>query len=636
MFYDVVGGLKEGYVKLELRCPNNAAMVTSADPEPLWTLDDLLSQLNSLKQQLGARNAVPSPLKKYDSTCFPEMKEMGSNRPFVMRITDDDVQESESEDETSAYRLTTGTRFTCPDVYPSESDETDDEMHEKSAPSLLMEKKSMEEGVLCELESEHQLMVKEQLRSKLSSLELSQKIESEKSSYAMRRLEKQSEARRELDRRLDKQYQRRIAEILDSHLSILQRNHEQRSQIEERRIRDDATLEEAKRKEKALIDERLSQEKAKAEAEVRLNAIKQAEAQKASLEAERREAKEAAEKKAARLPETAAEDASKKEFREPKGEENTRPLRSIKKGDSVTKQLGIRVIASKAALKAESNRLAIYNGVAGKINVVVQKDIDKHGRQMYKYIKQVGGSVENVRAKAHALVQLINDPTLPLPISILIFANKVVSLSENVSGSFDESAFGCGWAIVLIASQVPNVMDFVLAEFHRACIYTVPKHLQASDAASQTKDYWKMLGYREEDGEFESTNEFLNRVESCMKLYAALIQTEIDGVKNPHGLKDGWAWLAMFLNALPANRTTAIALEAFLKMAGFALLRKYKSQFMKVLNVISRRFLPSLKQRGEAVNEIVLKLEQYLDDKIYLREPEGRHFRGPLLSKVFQ
>lgn len=71
-------------------------------------------------------------------------------------------------------------------------------------------------------------------------------------------------------------------------------------------------------------------------------------------------------------------------------------------------------------------------------------------------------------------------------------------------------------------------------------------------------------------------------------------------------------------------------------MAGFALLRKYKSQFMKVLNVISRRFLPALKQRGEAVNEIVLKLEQYLDDKIYLREPEGRHFRGSLLSKVFQ
>ncbi|PKU79832.1 hypothetical protein MA16_Dca016277 [Dendrobium catenatum] len=519
---------------------------------------------------------------------------MGSNKPFVMRITDDDAQESGSEDETTSYRLTTGTRFNCPDVYLSESDETDDEMHEKSAPSLLMEKKSVEEGVLCELESEHQLMVKEQLRSKLSSLELSQKIESEKSSFAIDRLEKQSEARRELDRRLDKQYQRRIAEILDSHLSILQRNHEQRSQIEERRIRDDATLEEAKRKEKALIDERLSQEKAKVEAEVRLKAIKQAEAQKAALEAERREAKEAAEKKAARLPETAAEDASKKEFREPKGEENTQPL-------------SIRIIASKAALNAESTRLAIYNGVAGKINVVVQKNLDKHGRQMYKYIKQVGGTVENV-----------------------------VSLCENVSGSFDESAFGCGWAILLIASQVPNVMDFVLAEFHRACIYTVPKHLQASDAASQTKDYWKMLGYREEDGGLESTDEFLNRVESCMKLYAALIQTEIDGVKNPHGLKYGWAWLAMFLNALPANRTTAVALEAFLKMAGFALLRKYKSQFMKVLNVISRRFLPALKQRGEAVNEIVLKLEQYLDDKIYLREPEGRHFRGSLLSKVFQ
>ncbi|XP_020599446.1 protein GLE1 isoform X2 [Phalaenopsis equestris] len=608
-----------GYVKLEIRCPKNVAIVTSADPDPVWTLDDLLSELNSLELQHGARISVSSPPKK------SKMKEManGSNKPFVMRITDDDVYESESEDESTDQRLITGTRFAFPDDYFSESDEFDDEMHEKSTPSRLMQKKSIEEGALFELESDHQLMVKEQLRSKLSSLELSQKIESENSSFAMRRLEKQAEARQELDRRLDKQYQRKIAEILDNHLSILQRNHEQRSQIEERRIRDDATLEEAKRKEKALIDEKLRQEKSKAEAEVRLNAIKQAEAQKAAQEAEIRAAKEAAEKQAARITETAVFDASKKDLTEPKGVENTRTS-------------GIRVIASKAALEAESNRLAIYDEVAGRINVIDQKVIDKHGRQMYKYIKQIGGTVENVRAKAHVLVQLIKDPMLPLSISLLVFANKVVSLCENPSGSFDKSAFACGWVIVLIASQVPDVMDLVLAEFHRSCIYTVPKHLQASDAASQTKDYWKMLGYREEDGKIESTNEFLNRVESCMKLYAALIQTEIVGVKNPYGLNYGWAWLAMFLNALPANRTTAVALEAFLKMAGFSLLRKYKSQFMKVLNVISRRFLPSLKQRGEAVHDIVMKLEQYLDDKIYLREPEGRQLQASSLSKFFE
>lgn len=54
--------------------------------------------------------------------------------------------------------------------------------------------------------------------------------------------------------------------MLDSHLSAVQRDHEQRSLIEERRLRDDAAFEEAKKR--ALIEEKHRQEKAKAEAEV--------------------------------------------------------------------------------------------------------------------------------------------------------------------------------------------------------------------------------------------------------------------------------------------------------------------------------------------------------------------------------
>lgn len=56
------------------------------------------------------------------------------------------------------------------------------------------------------------------------------------------------------------------AEALDSHLSVVKRDHEQISQIEEHRIRTDAAFEEAKRKEKALQEEKARQEKAKAEA----------------------------------------------------------------------------------------------------------------------------------------------------------------------------------------------------------------------------------------------------------------------------------------------------------------------------------------------------------------------------------
>lgn len=51
------------------------------------------------------------------------------------------------------------------------------------------------------------------------------------------------------------------AEALDNHLTAIQRDHEHKSQIEERRIRDDAAIEEAKRREKTFLEEKLRQEK---------------------------------------------------------------------------------------------------------------------------------------------------------------------------------------------------------------------------------------------------------------------------------------------------------------------------------------------------------------------------------------
>jgi nucleoporin GLE1 len=49
---------------------------------------------------------------------------------------------------------------------------------------------------------------------------------------------------------------------------MVQRDHEQKSQIVERQIRDDAALEEAKRKEQAVKEEKLRQKRARQEAEI--------------------------------------------------------------------------------------------------------------------------------------------------------------------------------------------------------------------------------------------------------------------------------------------------------------------------------------------------------------------------------
>lgn len=71
-------------------------------------------------------------------------------------------------------------------------------------------------------------------------------------------------------------------------------------------------------------------------------------------------------------------------------------------------------------------------------------------------------------------------------------------------------------------------------------------------------------------------------------------------------------------------------------MAGFALHKKYGLQFMKILDVISRHFIPALKAQGSKVQpEAINNLQNYLNDKIYLEEPEGQYLAQQLLSKMF-
>lgn len=50
----------------------------------------------------------------------------------------------------------------------------------------------------------------------------------------------------------------------------------------------------------------------------------------------------------------------------------------------------------------------------------------------------------------------------------------------------------------------------------------------------------------------ESTDEFVARCCGYMVLLAALVQTDEPGSR--YGLAYGWAFLARFLNTLPANR----------------------------------------------------------------------------------
>ncbi|XP_018835161.2 protein GLE1 isoform X1 [Juglans regia] len=613
-----------GAMKLELRCPQSVDGI-ALDPEPDWNFDALLAELNSLEMKLNTSANVPAHFTKSRLRDFSnEKSDDKCPRPFVMRVFEDEMMDSESDGEDN-QRLVPVKRFNCDKHYLS--DDSDDELALEFQ-SYLMGEVGLVESALCELTYEHQVDTKENIRSKISALEADLMGETEKSASALTRVEKYREARWEIERKLDTQYQRKIAEALDNHLTAVQRDHELRSQIEERKIRSDAAYEEAKRKEKALQEEKIRQEKARAESEARLRAE---EAKRVALEVERREAKEAAEREA---NETAAKVAAGVAQEAAAGRQLD--ANSGMSNESKNPQSEGNVLrAAESALLLEQGRLQKLQQIEESnqaLRLTHNKDFSSYERHIARLIRQISGTKEIVREKSREIVKIFNDPLCPQSISIAAFAKKVVSRCESPN----TDAFACGYVIVLVMSQVPHAMDLLLAEFHRVCTYTVPKHIIYSKSAFESKEaYYKAIGYRETEGKIESIEDHLRRLESYMKLYGAVIQTEVQGVQNIHGLKEGWAWIARFLNTMPANRYTAVALNAFLQMAGFALFRKYKSQFMKVLSIISNNFLEALKAREESgLRATIAEIQAYMEDKEFLKEPEGRALQGSLLSSV--
>ena len=70
-------------------------------------------------------------------------------------------------------------------------------------------------------------------------------------------------------------------------------------------------------------------------------------------------------------------------------------------------------------------------------------------------------------------------------------------------------------------------------------------------------------------------------------------------------------------------------------MAGYALLKRCKSQFRKILSIISDNFLNALRsQKYQELNSVIAEIQSYIEDNKFLQEPEGRSLETSLLSSV--
>lgn len=429
---------------MELRCPKNVDGI-AVDPEPDWNFSSLLSEINSLEEKLSASSKFPLAFAKTNSRDINHGKSIERNsRAFIMRVSDDELEEESSQS------LTVAKRFHCDDIYLSDDSE-DESLFEIQ--SVLMNEMVAEEGVLYEVSFEHQLDIKEEIRIQVSAFETEIMKEIETSTSSVARVEKYKEARREMDRKLDLQYQRKVAEALDNHLTAVQRDHELKSQIEERRLRSDAAYEEAKRREKVLQEEKLRQEKAKAEAEAKLRAE---EAKRVALEAERRAAKEAAEREAAEASKNVVAGVPPLEG----GSSEAINAPSKGSGSKKPQSAGSLLRAAENALKLEEKRqekLKELNEVNKSLKSRSNEDFSSYERHIGRLIRQIRGTKDNVSAKASEVTKILNNPRCPQSISIAAFVKKVVSHCEAP----DNAPFASSYVVVLVTSQV-LLMDLPL------------------------------------------------------------------------------------------------------------------------------------------------------------------------------
>jgi len=92
-----------------------------------------------------------------------------------------------------------------------------------------------------------------------------------------------------------------------------------------------------------------------------------------------------------------------------------------------------------------------------------------------------------------------------------------------------------------------------------------------------------------------------------------------------YGLPGAWAYVARVLNHVPASRTSAAALMAFLNTAGRAMHAAYGGQFVKLLHSLYDAFLPDLAAHGDPdARAVGTRLRTYLERAQYAEAPEGR------------
>ncbi|XP_056320134.1 mRNA export factor GLE1 isoform X2 [Danio aesculapii] len=322
----------------------------------------------------------------------------------------------------------------------------------------------------------------------------------------------------------------------------------------------------------------------------------------------------------------AAERKRKKEQEEEEEKKRQEQLKAQQEEQKKSAALSAKEKARKEGLQtgADDSTLKWYNGLQDLANQCAQafNDLNKAKDTQTKKLK-----MELQKAATTPVSQIANSSGAPLKEAFekidkllsgrpVTSAGKTVSTSQHPQGlefasyrlaekfvkqgeeevaSNHSAAFPIGAVASGIWELHPKIGDLILAHLHKKCPYAVP-HYPPMESGTSVEDYQKILGYRVDEGKVEGQDSFLKRMSGMIRLYAAIIQMRWPYSSkqgpHPHGLNNGWRWMAQILNMEPLADITATILFDFLEVCGNALMKQYRGQFWKLILIINEEYFP--------------------------------------------
>ena len=242
-------------------------------------------------------------------------------------------------------------------------------------------------------------------------------------------------------------------------------------------------------------------------------------------------------------------------------------------------------------------------------------------------VQQISATQEQVKRKSASILEfLAQQHGLHQKFALVTLASKMVSQCDAQIARLPSFAFPLGEVAVSVARAFPDFTKLLMAMLQNECPLCVPMIVRLGPKGGKDLKYYEALHFKvSEGGTVENEEEYVSRLQGFVRLYAAVLQVDRDQERMEEALGQAWTYVAWLLNALPACRYTASALDAFLSVAGFKMAQRYGRQFAKMMAYVSTYFLKDLEALGDAdANAVATRLESYVGSQQYRSEPKGR------------